>query len=253
MVVGDFNGDGIPDLIVAASAGPTGPAGVVTVLLGNGDGTFQSAGNFPAGNGVNSLSVGDFNGDGKLDIVTTNFDFVSIGPQNNLIIESDVHVFLGNGDGTFRAARTYTAGVGPVSAGVGDFNGDGIADLAVVNGGLPGTMAGNTVSILLGNGDGTFQPALDYPAGIWPRSVAVGDFNRDGNQDLAVTGQSGVTILLGDGKGAFQPPHNYAAGLAGSVAVADFNGDGYPDLVVAEIPGSFVRPGSVSIILNAAD
>ena len=118
----------------------------------------------------------------------------------------------------------------------GDFNGDGKPDLAVANG-----YPSSTVSVLLGKGDGSFQAAVNYPAGYLPLSVAVGDFNGDGKQDLAVTNtgwdpytNSSVSILLGKGDGTFLPAVNYAAGAGRrSVAVGDFNGDGKLDLAAA--------------------
>jgi hypothetical protein len=139
------------------------------------------------------------------------------------------------------------------SRGVRDFNHDGILDLAVANGGDPPN-PGNSISVLLGKGDGTFQAAQTYAAGFLPSSVAAGDFNHDGNLDLAVASQWGVSILLGDGTGAFQLVQSYTAGIAGSVVVADLNGDGYPDLVAAQLTRSGLRPPhDVSVLLNATD
>jgi hypothetical protein len=120
-----------------------------------------------------------------------------------------------------------------------DVNGDGLLDMVVTN-----NHSTNTVTVLLGNGDGTFQPAQEYAVGTPPNSVAVGDFNHDGILDLAVTDDSGVSILLGNGDGTFQARRSYAAGPGGIVAVADFNGDGFPDLVFA---------GDVTVLLNGAD
>src|ERR1700719_2022414 len=119
-----------------------------------------------------------------------------------------------------------------VSMGMGDFNGDGNQDLVVANNNS------NDVSILLGNGDGTFQPNVDFGAGTVPNSVAVGDFNGDGRQDLAVANASSndVSILLGNGDGTFQPTVNFGVGGGPfSVAVGDFNGDGKQDLAVANV------------------
>jgi hypothetical protein len=129
------------------------------VLLGNGDGTFQPASNIDAGLGSRFVALGDFNGDGKLDIVTANTSYL-IDPRHGFyqILENDVWVFLGNGDGTFQAGQVYDAGPGPIAVAVGDFNHDGIPDLIVVNGGIPGPGGlGQSVALLLGNGDGTFQ------------------------------------------------------------------------------------------------
>ena len=228
IAVGDFNGDGKLDLAVASSA-----RGSVSILLGNGDGTFQAAVEYLAVSNPSSVAVGDFNGDGKLDVVVAN------SGSNN------VSVLLGNGDGTFQNALDFNVGSSPSSVAVGDFNGDGKLDLAVANN------ASGNVSILLGNGDGTFQPAADFDAGSDPSSVAVGDFNGDGRLDLAVAnnGSSNVSILLGNGDGTFQSAVDFGTGSnPEAVALGDFNGDEKLDLAVADF-GS----GNVSILLGNAD
>src|ERR1035437_3155166 len=169
VAVGDFNGDGKLDLVVNNA----GSAGTVSVLLGNGDGTFQAPINSAAGTASRSLVVGDFNGDGKLDL--------AMGANGA------VSVLLGNGDGTFQAPINSDAGRDPMWVAAGDFNRDGKLDLVVAN---KGTLANNfsdsSVLVLLGNGDGTFQAAAEYGPVVNPYCVAVGDFNGDGNLDLAV-------------------------------------------------------------------
>ncbi len=179
MAVGDFNGDGLVDLAVADYGDDFGNGQGMSVLLGQGDGTFQPAIHYAAGSGPKSVAVGDFNGDGLLDLAVANGGSVS--------------VFLGSSDGSFQPAQNFAAGLGPESVAVGDFNGDGILDLAVA--GLSGTR------VLLGNGDGSFQTTYgSYVTGA-STSVACGDFNGDGLPDLAVTDGPGnrVSILLNDG------------------------------------------------------
>jgi hypothetical protein len=241
VAVGDVNGDGHLDIAVANDHGNN-----VTVLLGNGDGTFPATRNFPVGRAPVSVAVGDFNRDGVPDLVTANS-----GSDN-------VSVLLGNGDGTFQPARNFPAGSAPSSVVVGDVNGDGLLDLIAV-GYLWACdyythechVFDETVRVLLGNGDGTFQPARDFPAGDNPRSVALGDFNGDGHPDVVVANylSNNVSLLLGNGDGTFQPPRNFPAGrYPYSVAVGDFNGDGFLDLAVAN-----VQSNNLSVLLGNGD
>jgi len=226
---GDFNGDGKVDLVVANAGNPgAGDNGSVSILLGNGDGTFQLATNIPAGKNPISIAVGDFNGDTRLDL--------AVADSGN----STLAVLLGNGDGTFQGAVSYATGVGPTSIARGDFNGDSRLDLVVANQG------GSTVSLLLGNGDGTFQSHLDYAAGSGPIAVAIGDFNGDSHLDLIVAnGQTASGgLLLGNGDGTFQPEVSY--GNFYSAAVGDFNSDSKLDLVVT-------RPGPGIAIKSTVD
>jgi hypothetical protein len=215
---GDFNGDGKVDLVVANAGNPgAGDDGSVSILLGNGDGTFQPANNIPAGKNPISIALGDFNGDDRLDLAVTD-------SGNNTL-----SILLGKGDGTFQAPVSYGTGVGPTSVMLGDFNGDHRLDVVVANSG------GSTVSVLFGNGDGTFQSRLDYATGsaplAAPDAVAVADLNGDGRLDLVVgNGSAPGVVLLGNGDGTFQPAVSYGAVLS-SLAVGDFNGDGKLDLV----------------------
>jgi hypothetical protein len=227
VAVGDFNGDGRADMVIANSGDFPFYAGSVSVLLGNGDGSFQTAVNYATGNGTSFVAVGDFNGDGKADLAVANWS-------------GSVSLLLGNGNGTFQAPVSYPVGSSPYSLVVGDFNGDGKADLAVANSG------DNTVSVLLGNGDGTLRAAVPYPAGTAPQSIAAGDFNGDGKTDLVLAVGGGISVLLGNGNGTFQNPLIYTAGQNPySVAVGDFNGDGKADLAVANL-----NSNTVSVLLG---
>ncbi len=234
IAVADLNGDGKIDLVVANYQD-----GDVSVLLANGDGTFQTAVNYPAGTNPQSVAIGDFNGDGKVDLAVANRG------------DNDVSVLLGNGDGTFQASLNYGTGSNPCSVVVGDFNGDGKLDLAVTNN------SDNDISVLVGNGDGTFQAALPYATGSGPYAIAAGDFNGDGKLDLAVTNfnSNNVSILLGNGDGTFQTAVNYGNGFnPQSVVTGDFNGDGKLDLAVANACSNSNCPhGSVSVFLGNGD
>jgi hypothetical protein len=202
------------------------------VLLGNGDGTFQAAMTYAAGNNPFCITLGDFNGDGNLDLAVANGN------------SANVSVLLGKGDGTFQPAVNYPTGVFPDGIAAGDFNGDGKLDLAIAN--------NTNVTVMLGNGDGTFQTGVNYATDFGSRAVAVGDFNGDGKVDLAVanygesTGYGGdVSVLLGNGDGTFQKAVNYTAGgTPVSLAVGDFNSDGQPDLAIV------IGMHGVSVLLN---
>jgi hypothetical protein len=219
VAVGDFNGDGKMDLAVVNFGDPSvNDNGSVSILLGNGDGTFQPANNAVAGKDPSYIAVGDFNGDGRVDIVTVNSG-------------NTVSALLGNGDGTFQAHVDYGTGSGPDFVVAGDFNSDGRPDLVITNSG------GGSVSVLLGNGDGSFQSHADYPTGGAANGVTLADFNGDGKLDLAVAAGQGLVVLAGKGDGTFTQTWNSAAlGLRSiSVTVGDFNNDGNPDVVLGVV------------------
>ncbi len=210
------------------------------MLLGNGDGSFQVPRTFAVGVSPRSVVVGDFNGDGLPDLAVANS-----GSDN-------VSLLLGNGDGSFRATRELAAGIAPWAVAVSDFNADGVQDLAVTN---LGRYTGDpgTVSVLLGNGDGTFQAARNFATGRGPWSITVGDFNGDGLPDLAVADwyATNVAVLLGNGDGSFQAAQYFGAGInPASVAVSDFNGDGKADLAVANAGYVSIERGNVSVLIN---
>ena len=214
VVVADFNGDGKLDLAVA-NFGSEGNS--VSILLGNGDGTFRPHVDYAVGGQPYGLAAADLNGDGKIDLIAANTPGVS--------------VLLGNGDGTFQPFKFYgDAGEQTFAVALGDFNHDGILDVVTAN------VDVNSVSLLLGNGDGTFQPHVDFPVGNGAFGLTVADFNGDGNLDLAVSNGNvnSVSILLGTGTGSFQPQVQYTTPNSPfGITSADVNGDGKVDLAVA--------------------
>jgi len=219
VAIGDINGDGKLDLVTANKGSRN-----VSLLLGNGNGTFQSATNLSAGSDLRSVAISDINGDSKLDLVTADWG------------SNDVSVFLGNGDGTFQSATNfpvlsrYSRNSYPSYVESSDVNGDGKLDLVTANWGS------NDVSVFLGNGDGTFQSATNFPVGTGPRSVASGDFNGDGKVDLVAANSEGrdVSLLLGNGNGTFQSATKLSVGIfPSSVVTGDVNEDGKLDLITA--------------------
>jgi len=232
LVVGDFNGDGIPDLAVGINQTKQ----PVSIFLGDGFGNFNAVTKSPITSTGTPVMVQDFNGDGIQDILLSNQ------------FSNSLTVLLGNGDGTFKAApgspiATVYASSPLVS---GDFNGDGIPDLAAAG--------GYSLVILLGHGDGTFTVVTDRNVNC--DSMVVGDFNADGIADIATldTAAESVSMFLGNGDGTFKqgPSSPIAATNAGSLstlAMGDFNGDGKLDVAVP-IYGS---SGSVAILLGVGD
>ena len=237
VAVGDFNGDGILDLAVVSIIEPGRISGTVSVLQGNGDGTFGVRTKYHLGRAPVSVAVGDFNGDGKLDLVVTN-EAVR-GKQGS------IGILLGNGDGTFQPAIRTLASRSPALIAVGDLNGDGRLDLVVAD--RCAVECGKfATTALLGNGDGTFRVAWSFANTAIPSGIALGDLNGDGKLDLVETAdRDNVAIRLGNGDGTFQKATHSAAGTrAGSIALADFNDDGQLDVAVTN--GGF--PGGVSVL-----
>ncbi|MEG4329883.1 DUF4347 domain-containing protein, partial [Microcoleus sp. herbarium5] len=226
IAVGNFNSDTFLDLAVV-NANPQG-AGSVSILLGNGAGSFGAATNFNVGSIPAGVVVGNFNADSLPDLAVANS------------LSNNVSILLGNGTGGFGAATNFGAGQGSNSIATGDFNGDTYLDLATVNG------SSNSVSILLGNGTGGFGAATDLSAGAGLNGIVVKDLNGDDKLDLAVTGTNGAAILVGNGTGSFSSAVNFAAGTSPmSIIAGNFNADTLPDLAVAN-NGS----DNVSVLLN---
>jgi uncharacterized protein (TIGR03437 family) len=236
IVAADFNKDGYQDLAIASTLNST-----VSILLGKGNGTFAAPAGIPVPfSGPNSITVGDFNGDSIPDLAIANID------------GKNVTILLGTGNGQFTTApgSPYAAGNSPSSIAVADFNGDNIPDLAITN------ELDNTVTVLLGKGNGAFVAATGSPfvAGANPGFVVSGDFNSDGNNDLAIANFQGntITVLLGNGAGGFTPAPSSpfslgppSAKMPVSIAVADFNGDYFPDLAIVD-----ENTNNVSVLLG---
>ena len=232
IVIGDVNRDGKTDLVILND-------NTVSVLLGNGDGTFQARQDFPDGGGRSPV-LADVNGDGILDLSLAFVD--TLNPS--------VTVLLGNGDGTFQAYVQHSVvPYGIRGLAVADMNGDGKADW-IISATLGGDCDNHSfVGIATGNGDGSFKQPVFFHSACGPTSLVIGDFNHDGNEDVAVVGFfNTVSVLLGNGDGTLQPHGDYATGSNPvALALGDFNGDGRADLAVV----NFV--GTVSVLLGRGD
>ena len=217
MAIGDINGDGSPDLAVAnyyINLNTRSYGNTVSVLLGNGNGTFRAAQSFATGSLPNSVTLADLNGDGRVDLAVANYR------------SSSVSVLLGNGDGTFQGHNDLSTLSRASSMALGDFNGDGKPDLAVTC-----FNTNYSLRVLFGNGNGTFTTQYVFNAGSFANSASIGDVNGDGKPDVVVSNSGGISVLLGNGNGTFQAQQTVSTTTyAGKLA--DVNGDGKPDLVV---------------------
>jgi uncharacterized protein (TIGR03437 family) len=229
-VTDDFTGDGNADFVITTSGRNFG-SGLISLLTGKGNGTFNSIKNYAAPLSPTKILSGDFDGDGKLDLLTLGGGCLADMCANKGVVS----LRAGKGNGDFKEPTNFEVGNNPINLLTGHFNGDGRLDLAVTNNNS------NTVSILLANGTGGFSPATDIPVSIKPRSIAAGDFNGDGKTDLVVghlpfSLDNKITILLGDGQGGFGTPAVMSISLPLlSLTVGDLNHDGKLDIVGSPI------------------
>jgi hypothetical protein len=235
IVGGDFNTDGKLDLATANSEAST-----VSILLGNGDGTFGTKTDFMAASNPVGIAVGDFNRDGIQDLVTANAR------------GSSITILLGRGGGLFATPLDFATGGSPVQVVVADFNGDGNDDAAV-------GVSPVGVSILLGRGDGTFGAHTSFPTGSGLSSMSVGDFNGDGVLDLVTANYLGrsASLLLGGGDGTFDHRTDLAtADIPLQVVAGDFNADGILDFLTASARpgcGALICAGSLTLYVGNGD
>ncbi len=243
LTIADFNGDGIEDIAAANWC-----SGDVSILLGKGDGTFRGPVSYPVSSAL-AVTAADVNGDGNIDLAEAGGD-------------GFLNLLLGNGDGTFQPAQTFLVGVGILtnSIAAADLNGDGKPDLVLAN--IFGAAFNlGSIDVLLGNGDGTFQPAVSYNSGQNSESVTIADLNADGVPDLSVAtdNSGGVNIFLGNGDGTFRSAGQFVTGDGStSVAAADLNADGKTDLVVANnglgvTANGNLSPGNLSVLMGNGD
>ena len=265
---GDFNADGFLDLVTVTNVNGTS---AVSILFNRGDGSFQPPVTFPAGKTPNGVMVGDLDNDGSLDLAVDNSGSFSIflnrgdgtffpqviyempGMSGIALADFDkngsldlaatsngmgtVGILFNQGDGTFQPPITYSAGEGASSGASADYNGDGVPDLAIAHSDQwTANNGGDTITVLLNQGDGTFRSGVSYAVGSYAGTLRSGDFNSDGSPDLVVPNEHDDTmsVLLNQRDGTFQPQIPYATGrLPETIAVGDFNRDGALDLAVS--------------------
>ncbi|MCD6068441.1 MAG: putative Ig proteinputative calcium-binding proteinFG-GAP repeat protein [Bacteroidetes bacterium] len=216
----DFNGDNFQDIAFTSIGGSA-----MNVALNDGTGGFSAVNGYTGGTNPVAIGSGDFNADGFVDIVLTN-------SATNVV---SLYAESGTGAGTYGAFTDFNVGVGPIAISIADLNGDNIPDVITYNGGASG--AGD-ISVLIGTGAGSFATAVNYPGlGIGMASVTTGDFDLDGDQDIAIAHTAGsMKILFNDGSGVFGTPLTFTIGTTASfegISCADFDSDGNPDLVAS--------------------
>lgn len=284
LAAGDLNGDGFPDLVTVTTTGGNFP--YIVYAFGKGNGHFGTWHYGPASNDPAFVLLADATGNGKLDALTNDGSgtdimialgngkggfphweqvgntespaYMAVADLNGDGVPDIVGtangrgamVMLGKGRKQFGDPVFYSSGGDePWGIAVGDMNNDGIPDLVVANYGYPN----DPLAVLLGKGHGKFQNPVTYDAGYRPSIVALGDFNSDGNLDVAVVNSYGLDVLLGNGDGTLSRAKFYSTGayLPTWVVVADFNGDGILDLGVSNI--SNTGPDSVAVLLGNGD
>ena len=226
-VTADFNGDGLPDVAVLGEETKS-----IEILMGRGDGGFETKQSIPVEGFAGCIATADFNHDGKADLVACNYRADG---------KHSVEIYLGNGNGTFRPERAYALDARAHSVAIADFDGDGNPDLAAAT-------SQNRVAVLKGNGDGTFRPPASFESGEANTFVTTADIDRDGRPDLVAlgAGDGSLSFLRGNGDGTFGAPQTWKTGKsAGLVAVGDFDGDGRLDVAVSDMSGD-----TVSVFLN---
>ncbi len=252
VVEADLNGDGLPDVVVAddgnRATATTADSGGISVLFGNGKGGLSPAtadptadlATYPVQTPIQSIAVGDLNGDGLPDVV-------GVGSGIGY-----VYVWMNTGGGHLANPVAYPVGASPEGVALADVNGNGHLDIITANQGVVGV---GSVSVLLGNGDGTFGPQVGYDGGPNPDALAVGDLNQDGIPDIVTVDPENdeLHVLLNEGaaKGYVYPAANteYTTDLTGrAVSIVDVNNDARPDLVVANL-----RSATVGALLNNGD
>jgi FG-GAP-like repeat len=225
VVAVDLNGDGKLDIAVANLSG------TLSVLLGNGDGSFQTANTFTAGTEIRSVTAADLNGDTKPDLIIS----------DSTLTSTRVGVLINNGDGTFGPVQMLPGITIASSFAVSDVDGDLNTDIVV------GDIGATVVHVFMGKGDGTFQSPLDFASSFPPRSIHIGDFNGDGRPDLAISGPIGFSLWLGNGDGTFRLPVFVSTGFSSSISPGDLNQDGKTD--VAGFVSNIVN-GNISFFIK---
>jgi len=278
ITTGDLNQDSFTDLITTNIASNS-----VSILLGNGDGTFKDQVQLHVCQEPRALAMGDFNEDGHADValacsggdeislllghgdgkfeegqrypvhrapIALATDDINGDHHSDLVValrNDKIKVFLGNGRGEFRHGVQYEYGDTPTSVALSDLNGDGRLDLVVTNGGP----MSNAVSIWLGNGDGSFRDPKDYPTGHRPLGVSLADFNNDQHSDLLVINgeKDSFTTFLGNGNATFRPGKDSGADAGPNFGLArDFNGDHLVDVAIVNL-----QSNDLSILFGKGD